>query len=76
MFRLVMSAALASAAAMLGASGGAADAPARPGVDAPELAALGHYPVGVADAAFVQPGQADPLQGKERPALVDRHLPL
>ncbi|MDB5676748.1 MAG: dienelactone hydrolase [Sphingomonas bacterium] len=77
MFRLVMSAALASAAALLvGASGGAADAPARPGVDAPELAALGRYPVGVADASFVQPAQADPLQGSERPALVDRHLSL
>ena len=77
MFRLVMSAALTSVAAMLvGASGGAADAPARPGVDAPELAALGRYSVGVADAAFVQPGQADPLQGKDRPALIDRHLPL
>ena len=52
------------------------DAPAKPGVDAPELAALGPQPVGVADVELVQPGQADPLQGQEQPAVVDRHLAL
>ncbi|WP_294235691.1 dienelactone hydrolase [uncultured Sphingomonas sp.] len=51
-------------------------APARPPVDAPELAQLGRYPVGVMRTEFVQPGQADPLQGRDRPAIVDRHLPL
>ncbi|MDO7843506.1 dienelactone hydrolase [Sphingomonas sp. CA1-15] len=50
--------------------------PARPGVDAPELAALGQYPVGVADAAFVQPQQADPLQGKDSPAITDRRVTM
>jgi predicted dienelactone hydrolase len=73
---------LAIAAASIGLVGavaqGAPDdhAPAVPGVDAPELARLGALPVGVADLEFVQPRQADPLQGKDRPAIVDRHLPL
>jgi predicted dienelactone hydrolase len=49
---------------------------ARPGVDAPELAALGSYPVGVADTELVQPGQADPVKGADRPVVADRHLPL
>jgi len=48
----------------------AQEAPARPAIDAPELAALGPYPVGVADTEFVQPGQIDPLQG----GVADRHL--
>ena len=68
---------VAGAVALLAATGAPAqDAPARPGVDAPELAALGPHPVGVADVEFVQPGQADPLQGRERPAIVDRRLAL
>ncbi|KTF67676.1 alpha/beta hydrolase family protein [Sphingomonas sp. HT-1] len=55
---------------------GAQQAPATPPVDAPELAALGAYPVGVADLEFVQPGQADALQGANEPAIVDRHILL
>jgi predicted dienelactone hydrolase len=77
MFRFALPVAMAGAAALLSAaSAPAPDAPAKPGVDAPELAALGAYPVGVATSEVVQPGQADPLQGQDRPALVDRHLPL
>ncbi len=77
MFRFALPLAMAGAAAMLSAAGPPAqDAPAKPGVDAPELAALGSYPVGVARVEFVQPGQLDPLQGTDRPATVDRHLPL
>jgi predicted dienelactone hydrolase len=68
---------IAGASAQTAMSGDpAATAPARPGVDAPELAALGPYPVGVSDVEFVQPGQLDPLQGTDRPATVERHLPI
>jgi dienelactone hydrolase len=49
-------------------------APARPGIDAPELAALGLHPVGVADLDLVQPAQADPLQGLDQPTIADRHV--
>src|SRR5690349_14650166 len=77
MFRLALPVAMAATAAMLLAAGAiAADAPAKPGVDAPELAALGPNPVGVADMTVIQPGQADPLQGVDKPAIVDRRLPL
>lgn len=77
MFRFALPLALASATALLPAAGAPAqEAAAHPGVDAPELAALGTYPVGVAATAVVQPGQADPLQGVERPAAVDRRIPL
>lgn len=77
MFRFVLPSLLACASCVLVVTHVAAqDAPARPGVDAPELAALGAYPVGVADLEFVQPDQADPLQGKDAPAIVDRHIPL
>ena len=51
-------------------------APAIPPVDAPELARPGRYPVGVAAREIVQPGQADPTRGADRPAIADRHLPL
>ena len=54
--------------------GQAAGAPAQPGPDAPELATLGPYAVGVKNVAFVQPKQLDPLQGKDQPAIVDRRL--
>ncbi len=54
----------------------AQEAPAKPAVDAPQLAALGPFAVGVADVAFVQPGQADPVQGKDQPAIADRHLAM
>ncbi|HEX7851862.1 MAG TPA: dienelactone hydrolase, partial [Sphingomonas sp.] len=65
------------AVALLAAAGAPAQvAPAKPGVDAPELAALGPHPVGVADVEFIQPRQADPLQGQEQPAIVDRRLAL
>ena len=53
-----------------------AEPPARPPVDAPELAALGSHGVGVATVEFVQPDQQDPTQGTDRPASADRHLPL
>ena len=55
---------------------GQGDVPASPPVDAPELARLGRYPVGIQRSRFVQPGQADPLQGKDRPAIAPRELPL
>jgi len=67
--------AVAAAAALIGAAPGAAP-PARPGVDAPELARLGAYPVGVADLELVQPGQPNPLKGTDQPLVEDRHLPL
>jgi dienelactone hydrolase len=82
MVRFALPMAIAGAAALLAAAGAPAqdtpaqDAPAKPGVDAPELAALGPHPVGVSDVEFVQPGQANPLQGKDQPAIVDRHLAL
>jgi len=81
MVRFALPTAMAGAAALLAAAAPAQqtpvpDAPAKPGVDAPELAALGPQPVGVADVELVQPGQADPLQGQEQPAVVDRHLAL
>ena len=65
-----------AAAAAAGAAQEGRNAPARPAVDAPELAALGQYPVGVAQTEFIQPGQADPTQGAAAPAVADRHLPL
>ena len=68
---------VAGAVALLAAaSAPAQDAPAKPGVDAPELAALGQHPVGVSDVEFVQPGQANPLQGHDQPVIADRRLPL
>ena len=77
MVRFALPIAMAGVAALLvAADAPGQDVPARPGVDAPELAALGPHPVGVADAEFVQPGQADPLQGRDRPAIVDRRLAL
>ncbi len=48
--------------------------PARPGVDAPELAALGAYGVGLAAAEMVQPDQADPLAASSGRARADRRL--
>ena len=66
----------AAALAALGAGAAAQTAqevPARPPVDAPELARLGAWPVGVANEEVVQPRQVDPSQGG---ALTDRHLPL
>ena len=72
--------ALAGAALATVTTGGIAqgvqEAAARPPVDAPELAALGPYPIGVADARFVQPAQADPTQGASAPVVTDRVLPL
>lgn len=52
----------------------AQEPPARPGIDAPELAALGAYNVGVTTIEVVQPSQLDPLRGKTTPELADRHL--
>lgn len=49
------------------------DASARPPVDAPELARLGDWAIGVAADELVQPGQADPTKAG---ALADRRLAL
>ena len=67
--------AIAAAAALIGAAPGT-EPPARPGVDAPELARLGAYPVGVAVLELVQLDQPNPLKGADRPLVEDRHLPL
>ena len=72
----VVLAAVAVGAATGAAGQGARAVAARPSVDAPELAALGAYPVGVADTVVVQPRQADPTQGITAPAIVDRRLVL
>ncbi|MBN8816189.1 MAG: dienelactone hydrolase [Sphingomonas sp.] len=66
----------AAAALMTAAVNAQQTPPARPGVDAPQLAALGPNPVGVVDMEMIQPDQADPLKGEERPAVGDRRLPL
>jgi predicted dienelactone hydrolase len=50
------------------------EAPARPGVDAPELAALGPHGVGAASLELVQPDQIDPLAGAAGPQRADRRL--
>lgn len=75
-----LSGVLLAAAAVAGAASAAAQdsasPPARPGVDAPELARLGSYPIGVATDRWVQRAQADPLQGKDAPAIADRVLPV
>ncbi len=74
--------ALLAAAAVAGGTAAATTpapvtgAAARPGVDAPELAQLGGYGVGVATDRWVQPNQADPLKGADRPAIGDRVLPV
>lgn len=47
-----------------------------PAIDAPELARLGAYPVGVAQSWVVQPDQLDPLRGATAPARADRRLRL
>lgn len=47
-------------------------APSIPSLDAPELAALGGYAVGVRSVTLVQPDQADPIKG----GRADRVLPV
>ncbi len=54
----------------------AQQAPASPSVDAPELASLGSYGIGVVDLDFVDKGRADPLQGADKLTIVDRHIPI
>jgi dienelactone hydrolase len=55
----------------------AREAPARPAIDAPELAALGSFSIGVADVEFVQPKQIDlPIDGKSAKTIIDRHLTM
>jgi predicted dienelactone hydrolase len=76
---MVMRRSFLSAAAALPLALAAASLPepaARPPVDAPELARLGRYGVGVAQTMFVQPGQADPASDPERHILADRRLPV
>lgn len=66
----------AGALVMLGAGAAAQTLPgpqARPPVDAPELAKLGQWSVGVVEEEIVQPRQIDPVRGG---AVSDRHLPL
>ena len=66
----------AGALVMLGAGAAAQTLPgpqARPPVDAPELAKLGQWSVGVVEEEIVQPRQIDPVHGG---AVSDRHLPL
>jgi len=78
---LVLAGAALTLAAGVAAAGAAAaerpgdDAQARPPVDAPELARLGTHPVGVVRIELVQPAQADPLQGADRPLVTARRLP-
>ena len=48
--------------------------PARPGVDAPELAALGPYTAGLTSLELVQPGQLNPLEGESAATPFDRAL--
>ena len=74
--RFACAAALICVAGTLTAAKPQSSAPAVPGPDAPELAKLGSFPVGVADLAFVDSGQADALRGEAQPAVVDRQLPL
>ncbi|WP_242098457.1 dienelactone hydrolase [Sphingomonas sp. CROZ-RG-20F-R02-07] len=69
--------AIGAALALAAAVGVTAQEPlARPSVDSPELAALGAYPVGIADAAFDQPGQIDLRPDAPAGARANRHLPL
>ena len=56
------------------ASALAQEPPARPGIEAPERAALGSHAVGVTTLHLVQPGQVDPLQGVDAPVVADRKL--
>src|ERR1700739_1414917 len=62
------------AAMFAAASAAAQEPPARPGVDAPELAARGSCGAGVATLDLVQPAQLDPLQGTTTPERADRRL--
>lgn len=71
----IAAAAIAAAIFSFG-EGRAQQAPASPSVDAPELAALGNYGIGVADLDFVDKGRADPLQGADAPVVGDRHIPV
>lgn len=59
------------AAVLAAAPAAAQEPPARPGVDAPELAALGPHGAGVSTLDLVQPDQLDPLRAPER---ADRRL--
>ena len=49
-----------------------AEPPSRPGVDAPELARLGAFAVGVRTVTFVQPDQPDPLAFDPQTAAATR----
>ncbi|WP_066722402.1 alpha/beta hydrolase family protein [Sphingomonas pituitosa] len=71
-----IAAAIGAAAIFSFGEGRAQQAPASPSIDAPELASLGSYGIGVADLDFIDKGRADPLQGADAPAIVDRHVPI
>ena len=74
MLRMITSA-LAVAAALAASSLVAArDAPAHPGVDAPELAPLGGHAVGTTELDWRWKDQLDPLQAKDAPVPFERHL--
>jgi predicted dienelactone hydrolase len=69
-FRLILLAGLYALCSV----GYADEPPARPGVDAPELAALGPYAAGVTSLELVQPDQLNPLEGESAAAPFDRAL--
>lgn len=71
-----IAAAIGAAAIFSFGEGRAQQAPASPSIDAPELASMGSYGIGVADLDFIDKGRADPLQGADAPAIVDRHVPI
>jgi len=73
---MIVSSALACTLAMPASLAQQAEvqAPARPTVDAPELAALGPYAVGTSTVTLVQPDQLDPLLGDKAPERTDRRL--
>jgi predicted dienelactone hydrolase len=54
----------------------AQEAPARPGIDAPALAALGPFGAGVTTLDLIQHGQFDPLRGDKAPEKSDRRLAM
>ena len=71
----MITSALAVAAALAASSLVAAlDAPAHPGVDAPELAPLGGHAVGTTELDWRWKDQLDPLQAKDAPVPFERHL--
>lgn len=67
---------LTAVLALIAGAAVAQEPAARPPVDAPELARLGSFAVGVTRVELVQPRQSMPQLAADRPAIADRHLPL